>query len=133
MLVGHGGSRVPMRVASTFYPFPCRSQSTGTYRVTRDVAPRSPSRLRVECIDRIQLPNLVDEALVEVRAEGLVRFIGVTGPGARVAAMHRLNLERFPFDAPVLPDDFPMMAFPEYAPDFEALVAVRASVASPCQ
>jgi len=92
----------------------------------------------VERIDLIQLHNLVDEhewetalgpggaleALVEARAQGLVRFIGVTGHGTRVAAMHRRSLERFPFDAVLLPYNFTMMAIPGYAADVEALVAV---------
>lgn len=109
-----------------------------TYAGARDSVRRSLERLRVQQIDLIQLHNLVDErdwdtalgpggaleALVEARAQGLVRFIGVTGHGTRVAAMHRRSLERFPFDSVLLPYNFTMMAIPEYAADFEALVAV---------
>jgi aryl-alcohol dehydrogenase-like predicted oxidoreductase len=109
-----------------------------TYAGARDSVRRSLERLRVERIDLMQLHNLVDdhewgtalgpggalEALVEARAQGLVRFIGVTGHGTRVAAMHRRSLERFPFDAVLLPYNFSMMAIPEYAADFEALVAL---------
>jgi len=109
-----------------------------TYAGARDSLRRSRERLRVERIDLIQLHNLVDEhewetalgpggaleALVEARAQGLVRFIGVTGHGTRVAAMHRRSLERFPFDAVLLPYNFTMMAIPGYAADVEALVAV---------
>jgi aryl-alcohol dehydrogenase-like predicted oxidoreductase len=109
-----------------------------TYAGARDSVRRSLERLRVRQIDLIQLHNLVDEAdwqtamgqggaleaLVEARDQGLVRFIGVTGHGTRVAAMHRRSLERFPFDAVLLPYNFTMMAIPEYAADFEALVAV---------
>jgi aryl-alcohol dehydrogenase-like predicted oxidoreductase len=99
---------------------------------------RSLERLRVERVDLIQLHNLVDEAewetalgpggaleaLVEARARGLVRFIGVTGHGTRVAAMHRRSLERFPFDSVLLPYNFTMMRMPDYAADFEALLAL---------
>ena len=109
-----------------------------TYAGARHSVRRSLERLRVPQIDLIQLHNLVDErewetalgpggaleALVEARAQGLVRFIGVTGHGTRVAAMHRRSLERFPFDSVLLPYNFAMMAIPEYAADFEALVAV---------
>ena len=43
------------------------------------------------------------EAAVEAREKGLVRFIGVTGHGVTVAAMHRRSLERFDFDSVLLP------------------------------
>jgi hypothetical protein len=66
-------------------------------------------------------------ALTDARDEGLVRFIGVTGHGTRVAAMHRRSLERFPFDSVLLPYNFTMMSDPAYAADFEALLAVCAS------
>jgi aryl-alcohol dehydrogenase-like predicted oxidoreductase len=104
----------------------------------RDSLHRSLERLRVTQIDLIQLHNLVEddewelacgpggalEALVDARAEGLVRFIGVTGHGTRVAAMHLRSLERFPFDSVLLPYNFILMQSPEYAAEFERLVAV---------
>jgi aryl-alcohol dehydrogenase-like predicted oxidoreductase len=97
---------------------------------------RSLERLRVEQIDLIQLHNLVDEAewatavgpggaleaLVDARAQGLVRFIGVTGHGTRVAAMHRRSLERFAFDSVLLPYNFTMLCDAEYAADVAALL-----------
>ena len=64
------------------------------------------------------------EAAIEARDEGLVRFIGVTGHGVTVAAMHRRSLERFPFDSVLLPLNFTMLKNPEYAADFEALTAI---------
>ena len=99
---------------------------------------RSLARLEVEQLDMIQLHNLVEEdewatalgpggaleAAVEARERGLVRFIGVTGHGTRVAEMHLKSLERFPFDSVLLPYNFTMMAQPEYAADFEALYEV---------
>ena len=42
-------------------------------------------------------------AAVEARDEGLVRFIGVTGHGLTIAAMHLRSLERFAFDSVLLP------------------------------
>jgi aryl-alcohol dehydrogenase-like predicted oxidoreductase len=62
------------------------------------------------------------EALAEARDEGLVRFLGVTGHGTRVAAMHRRSLERFPFDSVLLPCNYTMLTQPDYAREFEALL-----------
>ena len=62
--------------------------------------------------------------LVEARDRGRVRFIGVTGHGTKVAAMHRRSLERFPFDSVLLPYNFAMMSNPNYAADFDALLAI---------
>ena len=98
---------------------------------------RSLERLEVDQVDLIQLHNLVDEAewqtamgpggaleaLIAARDEGLVRFIGVTGHGTRAPAMHLRSLERFDFDTVLAPYNFSMMQQPEYARDFEALVA----------
>jgi aryl-alcohol dehydrogenase-like predicted oxidoreductase len=97
---------------------------------------RSRERLRSDVIDLIQLHNLVDErdfetalgpggaleALCEARERGHVRFLGVTGHGTRVAAMHLRSLERFAFDAVLLPYNFSMVAQPGYAADFARLV-----------
>jgi aryl-alcohol dehydrogenase-like predicted oxidoreductase len=108
------------------------------YREARDQIRRSLDRLRTDRLDLIQLHNLVKEeewqqafsdegalrACVEARDEGLVRFIGVTGHGTRVAAMHRRSLERFPFDSVLLPYNFLQMEEPEQARDFEALAAL---------
>ena len=98
---------------------------------------RSLERLQVESVDLWQLHNLVEptewdramgpggalEAAVEARAKGLVRFIGVTGHGVTVAAMHRRSLERFAFDSVLLPCNYTMLRNPDYAADFEALAA----------
>jgi len=111
-----------------------------TAQAARESLHRSLERLRVDRIDLIQLHNLVDEsewetalgpggaleALVAARDQGLVRFIGVTGHGTQVAAMHLRSLARFPFDSVLVPYNFTMMQDPEYAADFERLVAVSA-------
>ncbi|MEO8603815.1 MAG: aldo/keto reductase [bacterium] len=109
---------------------------------TADAARRSIAaslrRLEVAQLDLIQLHNLVDEegwqtamgkggaleALIEARDQGLVRFLGVTGHGTFAAAMHRRSLERFRFDSVLLPYSYVMMQTPEYAADFEALMAL---------
>ena len=106
----------------------------------RESIERSLVRLEVEQLDLIQLHNLVDEeewktalspggaleAAVAARDQGLVRFIGVTGHGTRVARRHIESLERFPFDSVLLPYNFSMMSQPSYAADFEELVALCA-------
>jgi aryl-alcohol dehydrogenase-like predicted oxidoreductase len=111
-----------------------------TYAGARDQIRRSLERLQVDHVDLIQLHNLVDpndwetamapggalEAAIEARDQGLNRFIGVTGHGVTVAAMHRRSLERFPFDSVLLPYNVTMMQNPQYAADFEALVAICA-------
>ncbi len=104
----------------------------------RDELHRSLERLGVDQVDLIQMHNLVEpeeqklalgpggalEALVEARAQGLVRFIGVTGHGTRVAAAHLESLSRFDFDSVLLPYNHTLMASPEYAAEFESLVAL---------
>jgi aryl-alcohol dehydrogenase-like predicted oxidoreductase len=109
-----------------------------TFQAAYDQIRRSLERLRVDQVDLIQLHNLVDpdewetalgpggalEAAMRAREEGLVRFIGVTGHGTTVAAMHRRALERFAFDSVLLPYNYPMKQNRQYAADFEALAAL---------
>ncbi len=109
-----------------------------TYQKARDEFHRSLERLRVDRVDLIQLHYLVDPkdwetamgpggalgALVEAREQGLTRFIGVTGHDVSVAAMHKRSLERFDFDSVLLPYNYVMMQNPQYAADFESLLAV---------
>ena len=108
------------------------------YAGARDEIRRSLGRLGVDQLDLIQLHNLVDleewetalgpdgalRACVEARDEGLVRFIGVTGHGLEVAARHKASLERFDFDSVLLPYSYILMQNPQYAADFEALIAL---------
>ena len=111
-----------------------------TYRGAADQIRRSLERLRVDRIDLLQLHNLVKEeewevamgpegalrAAVEAREEGLVRFIGVTGHGTRVAEMHLRSLERFAFDSVLLPCNFTMLYQPDYRRDFDQLISICA-------
>jgi aryl-alcohol dehydrogenase-like predicted oxidoreductase len=109
-----------------------------TYAGAREHLRRSLELLRTDHIDLWQLHCLVDdpewetvmgpggalEALVEARAQGLVRFLGVTGHGVQTPAMHRRSLERFDFDSVLLPYSYPMMQNSRYAAEFEALLAL---------
>jgi aryl-alcohol dehydrogenase-like predicted oxidoreductase len=100
----------------------------------------SLERMGVDSVDLIQLHNLVEpdefevahapggavDAMVQARDEGLVRFIGVTGHGTRIASMHIESLRRFPFDSVLLPYNYLMMSDPGYAVAFEELAAICA-------
>jgi len=109
-----------------------------TYQEALDELQRSLERMRVDSVDLWQMHVLVDpeqwevamgpggalEAFIEARAQGLVRYLGVTGHGLTVAKMHMRSLERFDFDSVLLPWNYPMKQNPQYAADFEALVAM---------
>lgn len=106
-----------------------------TYAAAREEIHRSLDRLRVDSVDLIQLHALVHpdewdtamgpggalEACIEAREQGLVRFIGVTGHGRTIAAMHRRSLERFDFDSVLLPYSYTVMQDEVYEHDFELL------------
>jgi aryl-alcohol dehydrogenase-like predicted oxidoreductase len=97
---------------------------------------RSLERMGVDQVDLIQLHNLVEEdewatahgpggaveALARARDEGLVRFIGITGHGLRIAGMHLRSLERFDFDSVLFPYNFALLRNPAYRHDIEALL-----------
>jgi aryl-alcohol dehydrogenase-like predicted oxidoreductase len=101
---------------------------------------RSLERLRVDSVDLIQLHNLVEpdewevahgpggavEALATARDEGLVRHIGVTGHGTRIARMHVRSLERFDFASVLLPYSYAAMQDDAYCADVDELLAVCA-------
>ena len=99
---------------------------------------QSLERLGVERLDLIQLHALIHpdewdqamapggalEAAIEAREEGLVRFIGVTGHGWNVAAMHRRALARFDFDAVLMPWNWFASKREAYVRDFAATVEI---------
>ena len=101
---------------------------------------RSLVRLGVDHVDLVQLHNLVEDdewetahgpggaldALARARDEGLVRFIGVTGHGLRIAGVHRRSLERFDFDSVLLPFSYLLLDHAGYRADVDALLALCA-------
>ncbi len=108
-----------------------------TYAGAWEELQRSLDRLRTDVIDLWQMHILVDpdewetamgpdgalEAFIAAREQGLVRYLGVTGHGVTIAHMHQRSLDRFDFDAVLLPYNYAMMRNPHYAADFETLVA----------
>ncbi|MFL5587469.1 MAG: aldo/keto reductase [Ktedonobacteraceae bacterium] len=108
-----------------------------TAKESKEELHRSLERMRVDYVDLWQLHNLVDpiewdialspggaiEVAVEAMAQGLIRAVGVTGHGLQVAATHRRSLERFDFDAVLLPYNYITMQKPYYAENFNALLS----------
>jgi len=109
-----------------------------TYQGAWDDLQRSLDRLRVDHVDLWQMHGLTNpagweramgpggtlEAFVEARDKGLVRFLGVTGHGVKAPAMHIRSLERFYFDAVLVPYNHSLMQSPRYGADFAALVTL---------
>jgi aryl-alcohol dehydrogenase-like predicted oxidoreductase len=109
-----------------------------TAREAREDIHRSLDRLRVDHVDLIQLHSLGHpddwdqamgsdgalEAAIEARQQGLTRFIGVTGHGWTIAAMHRRSLTRFDFDSVLLPYNFFMAENERYRRSFEEVLAI---------
>jgi len=97
---------------------------------------RSLDRLHVDYVDLWQLHSLADpiewdqalspggalDAALLAREEGLIKWIGVTGHGAQIAATHRRSLERFDFDSVLLPCNYLTMQNSYYRENFDALV-----------
>lgn len=101
---------------------------------------RSLTRLGVDHLDLIQLHNLVEEdewhqafaadgavgALFAARDEGLVRHVGVTGHGLRIARMHLRSIAEADFASVLLPYNHVLLQDAEYAADVAQLLSVCA-------
>lgn len=97
---------------------------------------KSLKRLQVDSIDLWQMHGLTNpvgwekamgpggtlEAFIEARDTGMVRFLGVTGHTSKVPIMHKQSLERYDFDAVLMPYNFLLMQNPRYASNFDELV-----------
>jgi aryl-alcohol dehydrogenase-like predicted oxidoreductase len=109
-----------------------------TRSAARESIHRSLERLRVDHVDLIQLHSLAHpdeweqalgpggalEAAVEAREQKLVRFIGVTGHGWTIAAMHKRSLARFDFDSVLMPYNFFMAQSDRYRQNFEEVLGI---------
>ena len=110
--------------------------SKRTYAETREEIQRSLERLKVDRVDLIQFHALAHpdewdtvmgpggalEAAVEAREKGWTRFIGVTGHGWMIAAMHKRSLRRFDFDSVLMPYNYVMHLNEPYRGEFEEVV-----------
>jgi aryl-alcohol dehydrogenase-like predicted oxidoreductase len=99
---------------------------------------RSLDRLQTDHVDLLQLHFLVDEgewqtamgpggaleAVLEAQAQGLTRFVGVTGHELVAPAMHLRSLERHDFDAVLLAYNYLLSQDAAYQQEFERLLAV---------
>ena len=99
---------------------------------------RSLERMRIDYVDLWQLHSLADpiewdtalspggaiEAAIEARKQGLIRAIGITGHGLQIAATLRRSLERFDFDAVLLPYNYITMQNSYYAENFNTLLSI---------
>ncbi|MEM7404061.1 MAG: aldo/keto reductase [Pseudomonadota bacterium] len=102
------------------------------YQGARDQIRRSLERLQVDQVDLLQLHSMAHptdwdivfgddgalRAVIEARDEGLTRYIGITGHGWTIPAMHLRSLERFAFDSVLMPLNYLMFQNPRYVSDF---------------
>ena len=102
----------------------------------REEINRSLDRLGVDHVDLWQIHSLADpiewdqalspggalDAALQARAEGLIRWIGITGHGAQIAATHRRSLDRFDFDSVLLPCNYVTLQNGYYRENFDALL-----------
>lgn len=109
-----------------------------SYAESRAQIDDSLQRLNVENVDLLQLHSLGDEsdwekvfaddgafkAVIEAKDAGKTRFLGITGHGVHIARLHLRALEIYPFDAVLLPLNYPMSLNAEYMRDFDELRAV---------
>ncbi|WP_282941389.1 aldo/keto reductase [Paenibacillus sp. RC67] len=97
---------------------------------------RSLERLQTDYIDLLQLHAVgtveeLDkctakggalEAVLEAKAEGIVKAIGITGHGHMAPVTHLEAIRRFPFDTVLLPLNYYLYSLPDYRTAFDALV-----------
>ncbi|HEV7666491.1 MAG TPA: aldo/keto reductase [Chloroflexota bacterium] len=129
-----------LRIAPWLKRYPDRfflATKTGQRKApeAREELQRSLDRLGVDHVDLWQFHNLSDpiewdtalspggvlDAAREAREQGLIRFIGVTGHGAQIAATHRRSLQRFDFDSVLLPYNFVTLQSDYYRENFFGL------------
>lgn len=107
-----------------------------TYDQAKTQLERSLNRLRVDSVDLLQLHNLTDETkrefvmaeggaldyLIEAKAKGLTRFIGITGHGFQAPQRHLETLQRQAFDSVLAPCNYLLMQNQAYADAFGRLL-----------
>lgn len=96
---------------------------------------RSLDRLQTDHVDLLQIHFLIDEgewqvamgpdgaleAVLEAQAQGLTRFVGVTGHELVAPAMHLRSLARHDFDSVLMPYNYLLHCNEAYRRDFDAV------------
>lgn len=99
---------------------------------------RSLEDLGVSRFDLLQMHELVDDTdtdtflgskgalkvLIEAKAQGQARFVGVTSHGFNAPKIITRCLKEYPFDTVLLPFNYALSVHPEYGPEFSALVSL---------
>ena len=95
-------------------------------------------RMNVDSFDLFQLHSVIDldtldqvtasdgalQALIEMRDQGLTKWIGITGHGPTVPKTHLEALERFDFDTVMFPVNVAMYGNLEYRRDAQELIQI---------
>jgi len=74
-------------------------------------------------LDQVTAPCGALETLVEMREQGVTRWLGITGHGPEAPRVHLEALRRFDFDTIMFPLNAALHANPDYRRDADALLA----------
>ena len=83
--------------------------------------------ISMEDLDAVTARGGALETLVEMREKGVTKWLGITGHGPAVPAVHLEALRRFDFDTIMFPVSAAIFRNPDYRRDAEALMAEAAS------
>lgn len=81
----------------------------------------------MELLDQVTAKGGALEALIELRDQGLTKWIGITGHGPEVPKVQLEALRRFDFDTVMLPVNAAMFRDPDYRRDAQQLLATANS------
>ncbi|GAB4579264.1 MAG: aldo/keto reductase [Anaerolineales bacterium] len=76
-----------------------------------------------EELDKATAPGGALDAMIQARAQGLTKYIGITGHGVDAPAVFREALRRFDFDSVLFPINFVQYGIPSFRENAEALIA----------
>tara|TARA_A100001037_G_scaffold58811_1_gene50954 strand:+ start:1254 stop:2120 length:867 start_codon:yes stop_codon:yes gene_type:complete len=96
------------------------------------------NRLEVDSFDLLQLHSVIDlpsldevsakdgalNALIEMKDQGVAKYLGITGHGPKVANTHIEALNRFDFDTIMIPVNLRMYSYEEYKFNMEKLLSL---------
>jgi len=83
--------------------------------------------ISMEDLDAVTAPGGALETLVEMREQGVTKWLGITGHGPAVPKVHLKALRRFDFDTIMFPVSAAIFRNTDYRRDAEALLAEAAS------